>query len=243
MILVKQHDGPARLGKYEELITPAVFKSEEDLWIIKDEPLPFDVPKELAEWSVKRTIQNASKSKETGIAVIHGSKYVDLRVKCALKLNQLGYTTLLIANSEMLLKNPRDLVDIILNIRETVSPNTALYFPFVDLNFIPVLAYMGIDFFGEFTADYYAYLNVMLTSNAKYNLEEYKIYDLDFDELKKYNRNNMDFVVREVRENIKNGTLRNLVEERCCTSPEAMSTLRMLDKKYANFLGKYTPLY
>jgi 7-cyano-7-deazaguanine tRNA-ribosyltransferase len=243
MLLVKQHDGPARLGKYEELITPAIFKLEETLFIVKDEPMPFDVPKELAEWSVKRTIQNAAKSEETGIAVIHGSKYVDLRVKCAEKLDELGFTTLLIANSEMLLKNPRDLVDIIVKIRETVNPNTALYFPFVDLNFIPVLAYMGIDFFGEFTADYYAYLNVMLTSTAKYNLEEYKIYDLDFDELKKYNRNSMDFVVREVRENIKNRALRNLVEERCCTSPETMSTLRILDKKYTDFLGKYTSLY
>ncbi|MBI5681038.1 MAG: archaeosine tRNA-ribosyltransferase [Methanobacterium sp.] len=243
MLLVKQHDGPARLGKYEEVITPAIFKSEENLFIIKDEPMPFDVPKELAEWSVKRTIQNASKSEEKGIAVIHGSKYVDLRVKCALKLDELGYTTLLVANSEMLLKNPRDLVDILVNLRETINPNIALYFPFADVNFIPILAYMGIDFFGEFTADYYAQLNVILTPTAKYNLEEYKIYDLNFDELKKYNKNSMDFVVREVRENIKNGTLRNLVEERCCTSPEAMSTLRLLDKKYPDFLEKYMPLY
>lgn len=243
MLLVKQHDGPARLGKYEELITPALLKSEENLFIVKDEPMPFDVPKELAEWSVKRTIQNAAKSEEKGIAVIHGSKYVDLRVKCALKLDEFGFTTLLIANSEMLLKNPRDLVDIIVKIRETINPNIALYFPFTDVNFIPILAYMGIDFFGEFTADYYAQLNVILTPTAKYNLEEYKIYDLNFDELKNYNRNSMDFVVREVSENIKNGTLRNLVEERCCTSPEAMSTLRILDKKYADFLEKYTSLY
>lgn len=52
----------------------------------------------------------------------------------------------------------------------------------------------------------------------------------------------MDFVLREVRENIKNGTLRNLVEERCCTSPEAMTALRVLDRDYPDFLEKYTQL-
>jgi predicted RNA-binding protein len=53
----------------------------------------------------------------------------------------------------------------------------------------------------------------------------------------------MDFVLREVRENIKNGSLRNLVEQRCCSSPEAMSALRIADRDYTDFLDKYTALY
>jgi predicted RNA-binding protein len=159
------------------------------------------------------------------------------------KLNDLGFTTFLIANSEGLLRNPRDLIDIIVNIRKTVNPNAALYFPFADPYFVPLLSYMGVDFFGEFTAEYYAYLNIMLTSNAKYDLKNYQIYDLNQSELEEYNKNSMDFVVREVRENIKNGTLRNLVEERCCTSPEAMTALRLLDKNYSEFLDNFTHLY
>jgi 7-cyano-7-deazaguanine tRNA-ribosyltransferase len=243
MLLVKQHDGPARLGNYEELKTPAIFKPDDELKIIKDEPMPYDVPKELAEWSVSRTIENAKKSEEKGIGVIHGGKYLDLRVQCAKELDKLGITTFLVANSEKLLKNPKDLVDIIVNIRKTVNPNAALYFPFVDINFIPLLAYMGVDLFGGFSCDFYAYLNVMQTPTAKYDINTYQIYDLSGEELKKYNKNTMDFVIREIQENIKNKTLRNLVEERCCTSPEAMSALRILDKKYAGFLEKYTPLY
>lgn len=240
MILTTMHDGPARLGKYDEIITPAVLNTEE-LKIIKDEPMPYDVPKELAKWSVERTIENAKKSK--GIAVIHGGKYLDLRVKCAKELDELGHTILMIANSEKLLKNPRDLVDIIVNVREAISPNSALYFPFTDAAFMPLLAYMGIDLFGNAAADFNAYLNNMLTSTSKYDLKIYKIYDLDFNELKNYNNSTLDFVIKEIRENIKNSTLRNLVEQRCCTSPEAMSALRILDKKYPEFLGKYTPLY
>jgi predicted RNA-binding protein len=102
---------------------------------------------------------------------------------------------------------------------------------------------MGIDLFGEFTAEYYAYLNTMLTPDAKYDIEKYEILDLNQSELKNYNKNSMDFVVKEVRANIKNGTLRNLVEARCSSSPETMSALRLLDKKYSEFLDNFTPLY
>ena len=243
MLTVTQHDGPARLGNYEEFKTPAIFKPDENIKVMKDEPMPYDVPKELAEWSVNLTIENAKKSEKKGIGVIHGGKYLDLRIKCAKELDILGITAFLVANPEELLRNPRDLVDIIVNIRETVNPNAALYFPFVDTNFIPLLVYMGVDLFSDFACDFYAYLNIMQTPTAKYDIKSYQIYELSLEELKKYNKNTMDFVIKEVRENIKNRTLRNLVEERCCTSPEAMSALRILDKKYTDFLNKYTPLY
>jgi predicted RNA-binding protein len=243
MIEITLHEGPARLGKYNEVITPDILPSSHNLGTVKDEPMPYDVPEELAKWSVDRTVEFAKNSNGEGIAVIHGGKYVNLRVQCAQKLDDLGFKTLLIANSEELLRNPKDLVNIVLNIRKTVNPNAALYFPFADLNFIPLLSYMGMDFFGGFTAEYYAYLNIMLTPHAKYDLEKYQIFDLSPSELKEYNKNSMDFVVREVRENIKNGTLRNLVEERCCTSPEAMTALRLLDKNYTKFLDNFTPLY
>lgn len=242
MLEVKRHDGPARLGNYDNLITPAILRLNTGFKIIKDEPMPYDVPKELAKWSVEQTVENAKKSDEKGIGVIHGGKYLDLRIKCANELDKLGITTFMVANPKELLRQPRDLIDIIVNIRETVNPNAALYFSFADINFIPLLAYMGVDLFGDFSCDFYAYLNIMQTPTANYDINKYQIYDMDFEELKKYNKNTMDFVVKEVQENIKNMTLRNLVEERCCTSPEAMSALRILDKKYPEFLNKYMPL-
>ncbi|MGB9978546.1 archaeosine tRNA-ribosyltransferase [Methanobacterium sp.] len=243
MLEIKRHDGPARLGNYEGLITPAIFKPGVEFKIIKDEPMPYDVPKELAKWSVNQTIENAKKSKEKGIGVIHGGKYLDLRIKCAKELDDLGITTFLIANPKELMRQPWDLVDIIVSIRENINPNASLYFSFVDINFIPLLAYMGVDLFGDFSCDFYAYLNVMQTPTANYDITKYQIYNLDFEELKKYNKNTMDFVIKEIQENIKNMTLRNLVEERCCSSPESMSALRILDKKHADFLKKYMPLY
>jgi 7-cyano-7-deazaguanine tRNA-ribosyltransferase len=243
MIEIKVHNGPARMGKYKELKTPNILRMDSSLPFIEDEPMPYDVPKPLAEFSVYRTIQKAEKSEQTGIAVIHGSKYLELRTQCALELEKLGNQVLMIANSEELLKRPRDLINMTVNIRDTINPNTALYFPFVKTSFIPLLTYLGVDFFGEVSCDFYAQLGLMMTPDTIYDLENYQIYEFSLEELKNYNQRIMDFVLREVRENIKNGTLRNLVEERCCSSPEAMSALRIVDRDYSDFLDKYTPLY
>lgn len=241
MFHIIQHDGPARIGKLNGSTTPDVIPSSSSLKVIKDEPMPYDIPLELAQWAVNKTINYAKDENKEHMAVIHGGKYVDLRVECARKLNELGYKSFLIANSWNLLKNPRDLVNIVINIKKTVNPNTVLYFPFADLSFIPLLSYMGIDLFGEITAEYYAYLNIMLTPDAQYNLKEYNMANTS--SLNEINKKNMEFVLNEVRENIKNNTLRNLVERRCCSTPESMSALRLLDKYHFDFLDRYTPLY
>jgi predicted RNA-binding protein len=243
MIEIIVHDGPARMGKYKELKTPNILRADPSLQFIEDEPMPYDVPKTLAEYSVYKTIQKAEKSEKTGITVIHGSKYLDLRVQCAIELEKLGNNILMIANSEELLKRPRDLINMTVNIRENINPNTALYFPFIKTSFIPLLTYLGVDFFGDFSCDFYAQLGLIMTPDNIYDLKNYEIYDFTLDELKKYNQKIMDFVLREVRENIKNGSLRNLVEQRCCSSPEAMSALRIADRDYTDFLDKYTALY
>jgi 7-cyano-7-deazaguanine tRNA-ribosyltransferase len=243
MLEIKIHDGPARLGNYGEVKTPAILNQDSLLTFIEDEPMPYNVPKPLAEFSVQQTIQKAKESNDSGLAVIHGSKYLELRIHCAQELEKLGNQVLMIANPEELMKRPRDLVNMVVNIREAVNPNSALYFSFVKTSFIPLLCYMGVDLFGDVACDFYAQLDRMMTPNTIYNLKEYNLYEFSLKELKDYNRNSMDFVLREVRENIKNGTLRNLVEERCCSHPEAMSALRIFDRDYNEFLDKYTPLF
>jgi 7-cyano-7-deazaguanine tRNA-ribosyltransferase len=243
MIEIKQHDGPARLGKYLQMNTPNLINLDNSLKILKDEPMPYNVPKSLAEWSVNSTIEYASNSNETGIGVVHGSKYTDLRVKCALELEKLGNSILMIANPESILRNSRDLVDIIPSLRENINPNTAIYFPFAEPAQIPFLTYMGVDFFDSVSGDYYAELNTLLTSTHSYNLDVYKLYDMNLEELKEYNHKSIEFTIKEVQEHIKNGTLRNLVEERSCSSPELMTSLRLLDRDHADFVSSYTQLY
>ncbi len=241
MMEIKMHDGPARLGTYSEMVTPAIIK--QSLLILKDEPMPYNVPKTLATWSVNTTIENAKLSDENGVAVVHGSKYSDLRVECATKLEELGNTVLMIANPEELMKRSRDLVEIIVKIRENINPNSAIYYPFAEPSFIPFLAYLGVDLFDSIAGDFYASLNILLTPSTKYDLDKYKIYDMNLEELKDYNKKTIEFNIKEVQEHIKNGTLRNLVEERSCSSPEAMTSLRILDRDYKDYIDKYTQLY
>ncbi|KZX11759.1 archaeosine tRNA-ribosyltransferase [Methanobrevibacter filiformis] len=238
---IKIHNGPGRLGKLEDIETPniALITSSE---IAKDEPAPYDIQKEIATWSVRSTIKKA-KDDVREIGVIQGGKYLDLRVESAKELEKIGYNGFLIANGDDLLLHPKDLVDIVINLRQNISPNNYLIFPFAEPSFIPLLCYMGIDGFLNKSAEYYAHLNVLMTATKNYDLNEYKIYDLSYKELKISNENTLDFVLREVREHMKNGTLRNLVEERSLTSPQNVSTLKLLDKKYQDYLQKYTELY
>ena len=64
-------------------------------------------------------------------------------------------------------------------------------------------------------------------------LKVYRLFDMNHDELREYNKRTIEFSIHEVREHIKNGTLRNLVEERCCSSTEAMTALRILDRDHS----------
>jgi tRNA-guanine family transglycosylase len=242
MLEIKSHDGPARQGKYQSTETPNILEFNSEL-MVPDEPMPYDVPREMAEWSVQNTLKHAEKGDVNQMAVIHGAKYPNIRLECAAGLEELGYRLFMVANPEELLRRPQDLLKIITSLRQNMSPNSALFFPFVELNFIPLLVYLGMDLFGTSSADFYAKIGVMTTPNNNYDLKKYPLYDLSQEELKKYNRNSLDFVLREVRANILNGTLRNLVEERCCSSPEAMSALRILDRDYSDFVDSYTQLY
>lgn len=237
------HDGPARLGKWREKTTPHLlpFTSK---YLVEDEPMAYNVPRELAEWSVEVTIHKAKLNPDKNkIVVIHGSKYSDLRIECAKKLQKIGYHQFLLANPEELIRRPLDLIKILVSVRETLAAHSSLFYSFAEINFIPLLVYLGVDFIGDAAADFYAQLGVLLTCDGKYYLKDYDLHSIDYHQLREKNLETLNFVIREVQENIKQGTLRNLVEKRCHSSPESMSALRILDRDYSGFIDKYTPLY
>ena len=241
---IKSHDGPGRIGKIEDKLTPKIFFKDE-LKIAPSEGSAHNVDREIAEFNVKETLRLARQNSDTcDVAVIQGSKYIDLRIECLKELEDMGYNGFIIANGDALLTNSRDLVEIIVSLKKEAKKTSYFIFPFAELSFMPILTYMGIDGFLADSANYYSHLNVLQTPTKSYDLNTYPIYEnISQEELEKKNIENMEFVIKEIHAHMKNKSLRNLVEERSGTTPQNISTLKILDRTQMDYLLEYTQLF
>jgi len=223
---IKSHDGPGRVGKVDGEITPKLF-FKKDLKIAPNEGSAYNIDREIAEFNVKETLRLAKENVDyCDIAVIQGSKYIDLRVECLKQLEEIGYNGFIIANGDALLTNPRDLVELVVTLKKEANKTSYFIFSFTEISFMPILTYMGIDGFLADSANYYSHLNVLQTPTKSYDLNTYHIYeDISQEELETKNIENMEFVLKEIHAHMKNRSLRNLVEERSGTTPQYISTL------------------
>ncbi|MBE6500380.1 MAG: archaeosine tRNA-ribosyltransferase [Methanobrevibacter thaueri] len=241
---IKSHDGPGRIGKINNELTPKLF-SKNDLKIAPTQGSAHNIDKEIAEYNVKETLKQAKENTdECTIAVIQGSKYTDLRIHCLKQLEEIGYNGFIIANADHLLTNPKELVETIISLKKEAKKNSYFIFPFCEISFMPILTYMGIDGFLKDSANYYSHLNILQTPTKAYDLNKYPIYEnITQKELEKKNIENMEFTIREIHTHMKNKSLRNLVEERSTTTPQNISTLKILDKNHMDYLLEYTQLF
>lgn len=241
---IKSHDGAGRLGKLDGKMTPKLF-NRKTMKIAPSNGSSYNIDKEIAKLNVRETLKNAEKHvDEYEFAVIQGSKYLDLRVACGKKLEEIGYNGFLIANSDELLLHPKDLVNLIVTLKKELKPTSYLIFTFAESSFMPLLVYMGIDGFLTDSANYYSYLNDFLTPTKTYDLDQYPLFDeISQEKLEELNLNTLKFVIKEIITHMKNKSLRNLVEERSITSPQNVSALKILDKNYSEYLLEYTQLY
>ena len=241
---IKSHDGPGRIGKIDKNLTPKLFYKNQ-IKIAPNQGSAYNIDREIAEFNVKETLRMAAENvEECDIAVIQGAKYIDLRIECLKKLEEIGYNGFIIANGDALLTNPRDLVDLIVSLKKEASKSSYFIFSFCELSFMPILTYMGIDGFLTESANYYSHLNVLQTPTKSYDLNKYPIYEnITQKELEIKNIENMEFVIKEIHAHMKNRSLRNLVEERSGTTPQNISTLKLLDKNYCEYLLEYTQLF
>ena len=241
---IKSHDGPGRVGKVDGELTPRLF-CKKDLKIAPSEGSAYNIDREIAEFNVKETLRLAKENvDDCDIAVIQGSKYIDLRVDCLKQLEKIGYNGFIIANGDALLTNPRDLVELIVSLKKEAKKTSYFIFSFTELSFMPILTYMGIDGFLMDSANYYSYLNVLQTPTKSYDLNNYPIYeDISQKDLEAKNIENMEFVLKEIHAHMKNRSLRNLVEERSGTTPQNISTLKILDRTAMDYLLEFTQLF
>lgn len=241
---IRSHDGPGRIGKIDGDVTPKLFKRK-DLKIAPNQGSSYNIDREIAEFNVRETLRLAKENvDDCDIAVIQGSKYIDLRLECLEKLEEIGYNGFIIANGDALLTNPKELVEVIVSLKKKAQKTSYFIFPFCEVSFMPILTYMGIDGFLTDSANYYSHLNVAQTPTKAYDLNAYPVYeDITQEELEKKNIENMEFVIREIHAHMKNRSLRNLVEERSGTTPQNISTLKILDRNYIDYLLEYTQLF
>ena len=241
---IKSHDGPGRIGKIDNELTPKLFLKN-NIKIAPNQGSAYNIDREIAEFNISETLRLARKNvNECDIAVIQGSKYLDLRIDCLKQMEKIGYNGFIIANGDALLTNPKELVEIIVNLKKEANKTSYFIFSFAELSFMPILSYMGIDGFLIDSANYYSHLNVLQTPTKAYDLNNYPIYDnISQKDLEKKNIKNMEFVIKEIYAHIKNKSLRNLVEERSGTTPQNISTLKILDRNYMDYLLEYTQLF
>ena len=241
---IKSHDGPGRIGKLDGELTPKIFFKDE-LKIAPSEGSAHNIDREIAEFNVDETLRLAKEhADECDVAVIQGSKYIDLRIECLKQLEEIGYNGFIIANGDSLLTNSKDLVEVVVSLKREAKKTSYFIFPFAELSFMPILTYMGIDGFLADSANYYSNLNVLQTPTKAYDLNSYPIYDnITQEELEKKNLENMEFVIKEIHAHMKNRSLRNLVEERSGTTPQNVSTLKILDRTCMDYLLEYTQLF
>ena len=241
---IKSHDGPGRIGKIDGELTPKLF-SKSELKIAPSEGSAYNIDREIAEFNVRETLRLSKENvDECDIAVIQGSKFIDLRIECLKQLEEMGYNGFIIANGDALLTNSKELVEVIVSLKKEAKKSSYFIFPFTETSFMPILTYMGIDGFLTDSANYYSHLNVLQTPTKAYDLNKYPIYDdITQKELEEKNIKIMEFVIKEIHAHMKNRSLRNLVEERSGTTPQNVSTLKILDRNHMDYLLEYTQLF
>ncbi len=241
---IKSHDSPGRIGKLDGNLTPKIFYKNQ-MKIAPNQGSSYNIDREIAEFNVKETLRLAKEHvNDADIAVIQGSKYIDLRLECMKQLEEIGYNGFIIANGDALLTNPRELVEVVTSLKKESKKSSYFIFSFAELSFMPILTYMGIDGFLADSANYYSHLNVLQTPTKAYDLNTYPIYDdITQKELEEKNIENMEFTIKEIHAHMKNNSLRNLVEERSGTTPQNISTLKILDKTQMDYLLEYTKLF
>lgn len=202
--------------KEKDSITPKMIN--EDILKSIELPLlkiPFDCPENIANYLIEMNKEeNYGKLKinnrELNYYIVNFGKYVYNidNIKNELKNANL----IIIADGRRLIKR-KELVKLIPKLRKKISPNTALYFPTALPWEMPLLVYLGIDYFDYSSASYYASLGYKFTKNRIMKCNG------SFDELLKHNMLILDELIEEIRYCIKEGCLRNLVEETSMSDP------------------------
>jgi len=163
----------------------------------------------------------------------------------------------IVTNATQLFSQQSHFVDFITELREKLGYQKLIYLPSVgDPTSIALLTYLGVDFFDSFSAVMAARNETLLFPTGpcrKNHLPELpcncscciKIKDasvMKYEEILEHNYLAILCEIKQVRNAIATGSLRELVETRVRTSPHLASMLRILDLNHYQFLEERTPI-
>ncbi|MBN2066416.1 MAG: DUF5591 domain-containing protein, partial [Candidatus Thermoplasmatota archaeon] len=207
-----------------------------------------DLPKELH----RSRMKNDKKEHNEYHVLVGNNEIIDEAV------NKNPASLFIVAYAYQLFQQPKKFVEFIVELREKIGYQKLIHLPGVaDPSSLALLAYMGIDFFDSLSAIRSARAHTLLFSTGSYdknNLRELscscpactkvKVHpsELEFQEILHHNYFALSDEIKNVRNAIARGNLRELVEARVRVSPTLTAILRNLDTDHPAYLEERTPV-
>ena len=155
-------------------------------------------------------------------------------------------------NASQIFRNPNKFTSKIIDNRGKIGPEKVFYLPAIaePIN-LSILSYLGIDLFDSTSAIINARKKIMFSNSGNKKIKDLKENpcncpiciksnkkpkDMSFEEILNHNYYMLFFEIRNIRNSIRNNTLRDLVELRCKTSPNLITIFRTFDNKYYKYL-------
>jgi len=164
----------------------------------------------------------------------------------------------IIEYASQLFKKSKNFIDLIINVRKKIGYEKIIYTPAIAMpSNLALLCYMGIDFFDTTSAIIAARNKNIFFADGEYNIKDLielpcncpicnninkKPSELSFEDILNHNYYMLFNELKQVRNIIKTGDLRNYVEKKVKTNTLYVTILRNLDMNYYEFLEEQTPV-
>ena len=164
---------------------------------------------------------------------------------------------LIVEYASQLFEKSKNFVDLIIKLKKKIGSEKIIYTPSIALpSNLALLCYMGIDLFDTTSAIVAARNKTMLFADGEYKIKElaelpcncpicnYKnsFEDFTFEDILNHNYYMFFSEIKQVKNMIKTGNLRNYVEKKVQINPLYATILRNLDENYYEYLEEQSPV-
>lgn len=241
-----------------------------DIGTSLDIPTPPYVKRERAKRELEITLERAKEALEVREnlmmnSVVQGSTFTDLRAKCAETIGKMDFEIYPIGAVVPLLENYRykDVVDIVMSSVEKLPASRPIHLMGAGHPMVFALAVsMGCDLFDSAAYILYANDDRLMMPDGTYKLQNLSYMPCSCDVCNKYTPDelrsmekdrkveliaahnlNVSFAeIRKIKQAIMEGSLLELVEQRCRAHPYLLNALRRL-KEYKELVEEHDPAY